>query len=296
MKSLSLALVFSLISLSLFAQKKELTPSKYTVTHHYTGVIAGKYKFLMNLFFDKDTITGEYRYYTQKSFLQVEGTYNDATKSFELAESVYNTKKNAREITGYFSGIRNGNTITGKWSNKDRTKTLDFVLSTDEKPINFTLSDNAKIDDDQSTMTKMVVKFPTKTQVIEGFESIVNTDLADAISLEDMNFDGYIDIRVLEFTGSQNSPHIYWIFDPKTVQFVKHEELTATDPVVDLQTKRIVSSWRDGAAIYGTSQYVFQDGKFYLIEEFEEDLSTNKSKTTKYKIENGKSVKIPNAK
>src|ERR1700754_5081213 len=99
--------LFSIISLFFFTcASAQLHPSKPSITHHYTGVIGGKYKFLMNLYFDKDSIEGEYRYYTQKDFLKVKGTYNTTTKKFNLVEFYYDFKKEQVQTTGYFEGTR----------------------------------------------------------------------------------------------------------------------------------------------------------------------------------------------
>ncbi|HZY81716.1 MAG TPA: hypothetical protein VFE50_19470 [Cyclobacteriaceae bacterium] len=290
---LLLLLISAISTASSTCFSQSLKPSQYSITHHYTGVIGGKYKFLMNLFFDKEKINGEYRYYTQKSFLQVDGTYDATTKKFNLTESIYDYKKQAREVTGYFEGIRNGNAVTGKWYNKDRKKSFDFVLSTDEKPLQFkTISDNATVADEHKVINKIVVAFPNKTQTIEGFESDVFADLGEAISLEDINFDGYLDLMVIEFTGARNTPYLYWTYDPKKIEFIKHEELTASNPVIDVQKQRVVSDWVDGAATYGHSEFVYQDGKYYLAEESETDLSTDKTVTKKFKVVNGESVEV----
>jgi len=290
----SLYLLFSLLPCtSIFAQTTTLKPSSYTITHHYTGVIAGKYKFLMNLFFDEEKINGEYRYYTQKDFLKVDGTYDAETKKFNLTESIYNWKKKKSEITGYFEGTRSGNTVTGKWYNKDRNKTFDFVLSTDEKALPFkSISDDGTVADNIKAINKIVVTFPTKTQTLEGFQSQVFADLVEAISMEDINFDGYLDLLLIEFTGPKNTPYLYWTYDPQKTEFVRHEELTATDPVFDVQKKRVISDWSGGATIHGHSEFIYQGNRFFLVEETETDLSIDETTTRKYKVENGRSVEV----
>jgi len=295
MKSLLLALFTVVSCATAFAQLHEVKPPP---KHHYTGMIAGKYKFLMNLYFDSDNegnVDGEYRYYTQTDFLQVKGKLDRSTSKFTLAESVYNWKKQEEQITGYFEGTTSGNAVNGTWFNKDRTKKYNFTLSTDEKPsIIKSLSDNSKTEDELVVTDTIVVRFnDNRKQVLTGFRSEVSTGV-DYLTLEDINFDGYLDILVVEMTGAKNTPYIYWVFNPQTNKFVYHEELAATDPVVDVQHQQIVSDWADGAAIHGTDKYIWSagDAKFYLIESTETDLSTNKTTVKKYKVENGKSVKL----
>lgn len=289
MKALPLAIAAILASATAIAQ---LHQSRPFVTHHYTGVIGGKYKFLMNLYFDKENIEGVYRYYTQKDFLNLNGTYDASTRQFNLTESYYDFKKQLMVTTGFFEGIREGNTVSGKWFNKDRTKTFDFTLSTDEKSIAFTILDNSNEDGGLLVTDTIVVVYDTGArQTITGFQSEVGPGV-DFINLEDINFDGWLDLLVTEMSGARNTPYFYWVYDPSAAMFVRHDELTANDPVVDVQHRRIIADWTGGAALHGQDQYVFQDGRFYLIESSETDYSVNKTTVTKYKIENGKSVKL----
>lgn len=290
-----LACVYAILILTGNISYAQLHESKLEVKHHYTGLIGGKYKFLMNLYFDnKGNVDGEYRYYNQTEFLKVRGTFKADPFSFNLTEAVYDWEKGEAKITGYFEGTRNVGGISGAWFNKDRTKSYPFTISTDEKSANFKVFDNSKVKDEVLTTDSLMIQFSTNNkQYLTGFLSEVSPETG-VVNFEDLNFDGYLDILVVEMTGAKNTPYLYWVFNPAKGQFVRHEELGATDPVVDLQHQQIVSDWVDGAAIHGTDKYVWSasDSKFYLIESSETDLSTDKTKVTKYKVENGKSVKL----
>lgn len=273
----------------------QLHESKLEVKHHYTGLIGAKYKFLMNLYFDnKGNVDGEYRYYNQTAFLKVRGTYKADPFSFNLTEAVYDWEKGEAQITGYFEGTRNDGPITGAWFNKERTKSYPFTISTNEKPAAYRVYDNSKVKDEVLVTDSIMIQFdPNRKQYLTNFLSEVSPE-TEVLNFEDLNFDGHLDILVVEMTGAKNTPYIYWVFNPAAGQFVRHEELVATDPIVDLQHQQVVSEWVDGAAIHGTDKYIWQasDQKFYLIESTETDLSTNKTTVTKYKVENGKSVKL----
>jgi hypothetical protein len=288
-------LTTSLLIIVINAGYAQLHESKLEVKHHYTGLIGGKYKFLMNLYFDnKGNVDGEYRYYNQKDFLKVRGTYNANPFSFNLTEALYDWEKGEAKITGYFEGTRNVGAITGAWFNAERTKSYPFTISTNEKSATYRVYDNSKIKDDILVTDSIMVQFDaTHKQYLTNFMSEVSPG-TDVVNFEDLNFDGHLDILVVEMTGAKNTPFLYWVFNPTTSQFVRHEELGATDPVVDLQHQQVVSDWVDGAAIHGTDKYIWQssDAKFYLVESTEIDLSTDKTTVTKYKVENGKSVKL----
>ncbi len=86
---------------------------------------------------------------------------------------------------------------------------------------------------------------------------------------------------------------LYWVYDQHTHQFVKHDELQATDPVVDLQHKRIISNWFDGAAI-SRAESIHLAGQKVLPDRRVGDRLVNEQEQgpLKYKVENGKSVKV----
>lgn len=284
-----------LLIITINAGYAQLHESKVEVKHHYTGLIGAKYKFLMNLYFDnKGNVDGEYRYYNQTEFLRVRGTYNRSPFSFNLTEAVYDWEKGEAKITGYFEGTRNDGGISGAWFNKERTKSFPFTISTNEKSSSYKVYDNSKIKDELLVTDSIMIQYDAKNkQYLTGFLSEVSED-TDVLNFEDLNFDGYLDILVVEMTGAKNTPYLYWVYDPGTARFVRHEELGANDPVVDLQHQQVISEWVGGAALHGTDKYVWSapDKKFFVIESTEVDLSTDKTKVTKYKVENGKQVKL----
>jgi hypothetical protein len=267
--------------------------SNPSITHHYTGVIGGKYKFLMNLSFDADSIEGEYRYYTQQGFITVKGVIDETSRKFSAEESLYDYSKQVTNITGYFEGVQNGDSVKGTWTSADKKKTFPFVLATDEKEMPaFNIYDNGKVDGDFQSADTIVIHYGDKaSQVITGFTSDIWKDVS-LVRMEDLNFDGYLDILIPEFTGAKNTPFLYWIYEPESGEFISHPELEATDPIIDLQHKQIISHWSGSAISSGTDKYVFQDGSFYLIEREETDWEKEKTSTTKYKIVDGKSVEL----
>jgi hypothetical protein len=105
-------------------------------------------------------------------------------------------------------------------------------------------------------------------QVIEGLDTA--TPLATdtpGLAVLDMNFDGYGDIRLVEFQpAGPNVPYLNWLFDPTSGRFVENRALNAiTSPQFDPATREIRSDWRDGATRYGTDVYVFREGGPVLV-------------------------------
>lgn len=84
---------------------------------------------------------------------------------------------------------------------------------------------------------------------------------ANAAPLEvlDMNFDGYADLRLVQFRAAgPNVPYLNWLFDPASRRFVASPALDAIPSArYDADKREIQSEWRDGANRYGTHVYVY---------------------------------------
>ncbi len=87
------------------------------------------------------------------------------------------------------------------------------------------------------------------------------------IEVVDMNFDGYGDLRVVEFLpAGPNVPYLNWLFDPTSERFVPSPELDEiASPTFDAANRRIRSEWRDGAVTYGTDVYEVVEGRPVLV-------------------------------
>lgn len=79
--------------------------------------------------------------------------------------------------------------------------------------------------------------------------------------LEDMNFDGYADMRLMQFvTASANIPYFSWLWDPALGTFVYSESLSAiSSPLFDPETQEIHGFERDGANKYIEITYQYID-------------------------------------
>lgn len=88
--------------------------------------------------------------------------------------------------------------------------------------------------------------------------------------VEDMNFDGKPDFRLLEFLpAGPNVPFLYWIYNPKKKIFEKnknYEEIA--NPKFDYVKKEINSSWRGGCCQHGNDIYRLVNGVPKLVERF----------------------------
>jgi len=108
--------------------------------------------------------------------------------------------------------------------------------------------------------------------------------------IEDINFDGYNDIRVLQFLpAAPNLPYYYWTYNPTTQQFQRQKALEEiTSPEFDPTKKRIYSFWRSSCCDHGLSTYKYINGKPTLVEESEVKEEDGKVITTLKKLVSGK--------
>jgi hypothetical protein len=108
--------------------------------------------------------------------------------------------------------------------------------------------------------------------------------------VEDINFDGYNDIRLLQFLpAAPNLPYYYWTYNPATQRFQRQKALEEiTSPDFDPKKKLIYSFWRGSCCDHGLSTYRYINGKPTLIEESEVKEEDGRVISTIKKLVNGK--------
>jgi len=91
------------------------------------------------------------------------------------------------------------------------------------------------------------------------------------IVIEDMNFDGYKDIRIQQFLpATANVPYYYWLWDKQVSKFIRNNELEKiTSPVFDYESKSIKSNVKENPAKYYDYVFKYIEGKPTLIRETE---------------------------
>lgn len=82
-------------------------------------------------------------------------------------------------------------------------------------------------------------------------------------TLEDLNFDGAGDIRLMEFLGTVNGRYLHWLWDPDAEQFVYGFCLAGYDFTVDAETEQLVTESRGSYGNYYTDTYAY-DGNGVL--------------------------------
>ena len=106
--------------------------------------------------------------------------------------------------------------------------------------------------------------------IVPGENSYTCNTVNDALTVEDMNFDGFEDFRIVQFTGTPNTPYFFWLYDPKSKKFRKSVELEdITSPVFDQKNKTITSDWTDNAAHHGTTIRKYIKGRLTKTKEID---------------------------
>ena len=97
--------------------------------------------------------------------------------------------------------------------------------------------------------------------------STYDDDPNERILFEDLNFDGWDDMRIVPYVGAgANIPYIVWLWDTGKKQFVHDEALSALVNIrADKDAKIIKSGGRYSAAEYGEDYYKYIDGKLTLF-------------------------------
>jgi len=147
-----------------------------------------------------------------------------------------------------------------------------------------------------------------RIEITKGNESAVSQTLeagmgeppyrdASFFVAEDMNFDGYKDIKLMSFWGATgNTGYTYWLFNFSKNLFVENKDLSSlSNPKPDVGTKTIATHSVGGMAgcIYNNGTYKFDEtGKLILIREEKQDwVEASKSfLKTISELKNGKMV------
>ena len=94
-------------------------------------------------------------------------------------------------------------------------------------------------------------------------------DLTD----DDLNFDGYRDIRLMSGYGVVNLSYLCWLWDPDAEQFTYAFELVGYDVHIDADAQQIITETRDGWGQYYTHYYRYdgETGTLQQLKEIHED-------------------------
>lgn len=97
-----------------------------------------------------------------------------------------------------------------------------------------------------------------KEQMLDQFDALLpDGSEIDVLYIEDFNFDGYADIRLVKYlTGGANVPYLFWLYQPDTDQFVAAPKFEVIlSPEIDASNKQLISRQRSSAAEYSNDFY-----------------------------------------
>lgn len=115
-----------------------------------------------------------------------------------------------------------------------------------------------------NTQDNTVIQTITPAENLLTSKDPLSESYPDQFKIEDMNFDGYADMRLMEFMPvAPNVPYYFWLWDAKTGQFVDKTQDYGhiSAPEFNQDTKQIFSYQRHYAAAYTQWVYEMIDGK-----------------------------------
>jgi len=150
--------------------------------------------------------------------------------------------------------------------------------------------------DDRYSINTIDIKQGNKTQTINTYGGQkLETETLDlqntGFVIEDVNFDGYKDIRLMEFMpAGPDVPYIYWLYDTDKKSFAYSKAFSElTSPIFDAEKKQITMPWREGAMGMGENTYTVEQGQPVLIrQEIRHYLDDGGYKLTVKALKNGK--------
>ena len=118
-------------------------------------------------------------------------------------------------------------------------------------------------------------------QRLEGFAAqLLDIEAGQGFVLEDMNFDGYNDLRIVEFLpAAPNVPYHVWLYEPQSGLFVADEALSSlVSPQVDAQAEQILSFYRLSPTTYVQDFFGYVDGSLRLLRREEQVFLPNEER------------------
>lgn len=109
---------------------------------------------------------------------------------------------------------------------------------------------------------------PQPFQILSPVESSLSPEIQNnGFEVLDLNFDGYLDLRVIRFTpAGPNMPYQNWLWSKAEDKFIPSPALDQiTSPQFDAESREIVSHWRSNAAESGSDVYSYDDEAPVLI-------------------------------
>jgi hypothetical protein len=120
---------------------------------------------------------------------------------------------------------------------------------------------------------KAITVFASSGQLVQTIRPEENSCFCDLPTdqlfiVEDVNFDGQEDLRLLQFVpAAPNLPYYFWTYSPATHRFVRERSLEdITSPDFDPVHRLITSFWRSGCCDHGLDVYRWVQGKPVLVE------------------------------
>lgn len=107
-----------------------------------------------------------------------------------------------------------------------------------------------------------------------GVPAYAKLAASDLLSFEDMNFDGYMDVKIASSVGRANRYDDCWLWDKASRKFVLHEELSQLASTVFNPDKRTVYSYTHiSAAESEEATYIWKNGRLSPIQRLERTYS-----------------------
>lgn len=303
--------------LFLFAKFAVAQEPKVTSIINFTGAI-GTYPIEMQfrLVQKKDSIDGEYYYVKsgRDNKIFVSGTFKNG--NLLLEESAYDSKTEKYLSSGYFiiTAIKN-TTISGTWGknkseatkpnalkvklvcreNLDVFDPFKFKYSITKKQANY--ENMSKVAASYYSITSFTINSNNNNpQKITGFKELDLVDEAGEVELEDVNFDGYLDVKLMinyPDMSKGDYSYIYYIYDLKQAKFIRNFVLDDIGVAFfDAPSQTVFKYDADGSGNEGTKTYKWQNDKLYLMKEERVYEGDNFVHFKEYKVVDGKSVEV----
>jgi len=219
-------------------------------------------------------------------FKKVTDSLNFEIDSNEFSENSFRLYDASGTTTPVVSGTVNGNVL---WSQPVKLQadlpefTLEWIGSVKNKIATVKGLNVYKTAANLTTLKKLsnLKSNLSLLQIIPDLEvqTKIISDHSPIYQIEDVNFDGYQDLRIVISDSKTDSKRVnsidklednqryrFWLFNPQVGLFIEQTELKSLiAPKIDRENRQIISSWKGSQVNYGTDYYQFLKDKLVLV-------------------------------
>ena len=215
-------------------------------------------------------------YYADRDVLIYWGGEDGAHVNLNLKKGWNKVYTREHILTGNFDRTTVPPECNVKWRLLSERLELSHTVEFRDEKIPMTVYGDYDYSKNEGILDRLVFTYKGATQTVPltGIGFWNRDTVFDLISVNDYNFDNYMDIAVNTSGSAYNTADNIFLYDPQTKGYIYHEELSELIGVwIDGETQTIKTHMKGGHAgmLYNASEYKWENGQLTLVSTSNQD-------------------------